>query len=68
MVDVAEVSGKVENIADAGASSLFGVFDHRFVFVFYLANHAFFSNDETVGKHVNIIIHFCNSELNSCCK
>ena len=42
MVDVAEVSEKVENIADAGASSLFEVFDHRFVFIFYLANVCIF--------------------------
>ena len=31
MVDVAEVSEKVENIADAGASSLIEVFYHRFI-------------------------------------
>ena len=33
MVDVAEFSEKVENIADAGASRFIEVFDHRFVFV-----------------------------------
>ena len=42
MVDVAEVGEKVENIADAGASSLIEVFDLRFVFVFYLANVCIF--------------------------
>ena len=55
MVDVAEVSEKVENIADAGASSLIEVFDNGFVFVFHPANVCIFSNDETVGEHVNII-------------
>ena len=42
MVDVAELSEKVENIADAGASSCIEVFDHGFVFVFHPANVCIF--------------------------